>query len=308
MKNSICLRNLFLSAMVVSLCVLLASCDKDPEFESGDYHYHNGLVKLDNVNGILIEWNGKVDEAHKNLVRELVSNMVRVEGGTFMMGAQSSDENAANYDAYSQYNENPVHEVSLSDFYIGKYEITQYEYSVIMNDGQEKWSSLYGLGDNIPAYNISYKEVCDFVRELNKLSSVQFDVPSEAQWEFAARGGKASNGYHYSGGDNLDEVAWYQGNAGRVLHNVGEKAPNELGLYDMSGNVWEWCRDTYGLYTANAEMNPESNYSDLMEGYNSLRGGGFAHFANSSRVTARDKYYYENCSISNGVRLILKKN
>ena len=223
--------------------------------------------------------------------------MVKVEGGTFTMGATA--EQGSDYDS----DELPTHQVTLSDYYIGKYEVTQQLWEYVMSysgtcaDGSsmsayasDVWlgsdpSSSYGVGDYYPAYYVSYYDIVDiFLPRLNKITGRTYRLPTEAEWEFAARGGKQSKGYKYSGSDNIGVVAWYTGNSGGKTHQVGTKEPNELGIYDMSGNVWEWCGDWYGSYSSSAQTNPTGPSSGS---YRVLRGGRWDSNARGCRVSFR---------------------
>lgn len=264
--------------IVVLLALFAAGCDKDPIFKEGDYLYTSAdtLKYLENYNGILINWNEvEVTEEQQEVIREIVSNMVRVEGGSFSMG--SDDELAAADEA-------PVHSVTLSNFRINKFTVTQKQWRVLMGT-DPGWNSNYGVGDEFPATYVTYNDCNNFVYMLNQLSGLNFRLPTEAEWEYAACGGTQSHGTHYSGSDNPDEVAWHQGNAGNVLHYPGVLRPNELGLYDMSGNVWEWCSDWYGGYFADVQTNPTgpSNGNRRV-----VRGGSFSYEAPYSRVSQRN--------------------
>ena len=157
--------------------------------------------------------------------------MVFVEGGTFQMG---SDDDSID--------EMPVHQVTLSDYYIGQTEVTQELWQAVMGSNPS-YSGFKGAKN--PVNFVSWNECQDFIRKLNSLTGANFRLPTEAEWEFAARGGNKSRGYQYSGSNDLGSVAWYKANASSKVHPVGSKLPNELGLYDMSGNVWEWCADWY---------------------------------------------------------------
>ena len=200
--------------------------------------------------------------------------MIFVEGGTFMMGATSEQGN----DAFDW--EKPVHKVTLSDYYIGETVVTQELWKAVMGNNP---SCFTGDG-NLPVECVSWDDVKKFVAKLSRLTGRTFRLPTEAEWEYAARGGKKSRGYKYSGSNNIDEVAWYDANSGRKTHPVKGKKANELGLYDMSGNVWEWCNDWFGNYSGEAQDNPHG----LIIGLDRvLRGGSWFDRAKSCRVSSR---------------------
>ena len=277
------------------LLLLAAGCDKDPLYPEGDYRYENrDLTYLENIDGILIHWDEQATEEQQEAIREMVSAMVRVEGGTFQMG---SDSGLANDD------EQPVHAVTLSNYRIGKFTITQKQWKAIMGQyNYITWNENYGTGDDYPATQPSMNEVQDFLRILNWLSGLHFRLPTEAEWEYAARGGKNSHGTLYSGSDDADAVAWHQGNASNRLHPVGSLQPNELGLYDMSGNVWEWCSDWYGAYSAEAQTNPQGPNSGQRR---VVRGGSFSYESAFSRVTQRNSIQPNTQSFAVGFRLAM---
>lgn len=216
--------------------------------------------------------------------------MIKVEGGTFTMGATSEQGSDA------EGNEKPKHKVTLSDYYIGQTEVTQELWQAVMGttiqqqrDKENRSFALKGIGDKCPMYYINIYECQQFVKSLNsllyeKLNGRKFALPTEAQWEFAARGGTKSNTYKYSGSNDVSTVAWYSYNAQSSSHKVGTKAPNELGIYDMSGNVWEWCQDLYGGYKGFSQTNPIG--PDTGNGY-VYRGGSWYNGAQSSRVSCR---------------------
>ena len=201
-------------------------------------------------------------------------NMVRVEGCTFRMGATSEQD----CDAYDI--EEPVHSVTLSSYYIGKTEVTQALWKAVMGSNPSKFK-----GENLPVENVSWDDCQVFVRKLNSLTGQNFRLPTEAEWEFACRGGNNSLGYKYSGSDNIDNVAWFDCNSGRKTHFVATKSPNELGIYDMSGNVWEWCSDWYDKYSSGAQANPKGPESGSGRVF---RGGGWGGLAGSCRSSNRD--------------------
>ena len=160
--------------------------------------------------------------------------MIRVEGGTFQMGA--TDEKGIPFSE-----KKPVHSVALSTYYIGEMEVTQALWQAVMGSNPS-----FNKGSSHPVENVSWKDCQDFIAKLNQLTGMTFGLPTEAQWEYAARGGNKSRHTQYSGSNDIDVVAWYEGNSNGKTHPVGEKCSNELGIYDMSGNVFEWCNDWCG--------------------------------------------------------------
>ena len=210
-------------------------------------------------------------------VKGVEFKMIKVEGGTFSMGATSEQ---TNYDD----DEKPVHSVTLSDYYIGETEVTQELWEAVMGSNPS-----YFEGDNQrPVENVSWNDCQKFIKKLNRLTGKEFRLPTEAEWEYAARGGKYSKdyAYKYSGSDNADEVAWYYGNSGDKTHPVKTKKANKLGLYDMSGNVSEWCNDWHDdNYYRNS---PQTNPTGPSKGeYRVLRGGCFFNYDRLVRVSNR---------------------
>ena len=199
--------------------------------------------------------------------------MVKVEAGTFMMGATSEMK-----DPYSD--EKPVHQVTLTnDYYMGKYEVTQALWQAVMGSNPSNFK-----GDNLPVEKVSWNDCQEFISKLNSLTGRKFRLPTEAEWEYAARGGKKSRGYQYSGSRKISDVAWYDRNSGSKTHPVGTKQANELGIYDMSGNVWEWCSDWYGSYSSSSQTNPTGSDS----GTNRVRrGGSWCYIARICRSSYR---------------------
>ena len=208
-----------------------------------------------------------------SVLQNLINNMIYVEGGTFMMGATSEQGS----DAYDW--EKPAHQVTLSSFSICKYEVTQEEWEAVMGSNP---SSFKGM--KLPVEQVSWDDCQTFIRKLNQMTGKQFRLPTEAEWEYAARGGSKSRGYKYAGGNDLGSVAWYSGYSGRKTHDVGQKQPNELGLYDMSGNVWEWCQDWYGDYSSSSQTNPKGPSSGSSR---VRRGGSWVSNARICRVSYR---------------------
>ena len=208
------------------------------------------------------------------MVNGVSFEMVRVEGGTFRMGATSEQEDEADSD------EKPVHGVTLSSYYIGKTEVTQALWQAVMGSNPSRFE-----GSDLPVECVSWNDCQEFIQKLNRLTGRNFRLPTEAEWEFACRGGNNSRGYKYSGSNNLGSVAWYEDNSGGQTHPVGTKAPNELGIFDMSGNVWEWCNDWYGNYTSNSQTNPTGSQSGSCR---VLRGGSWGDGARGCRSSSRD--------------------
>ena len=194
--------------------------------------------------------------------RAISPEMVLVHGGTFTMGCTSEQGGECEDD------EGPVHQVTVSDFQIGKYEVTQEQWRAVMGSNPSEFSGC----DSCPVENVSWYDVQDFISRLNQMTGKRFRLPTEAEWEYAARGGNQSKGYVYSGGNNYGSVAWYADNSGDRTHPVGQKSPNELGLFDMSGNVMEWCQDWYGDYSGGSQTNPSGPSTGSEDVF---RGGGW---------------------------------
>jgi formylglycine-generating enzyme required for sulfatase activity len=201
-------------------------------------------------------------------------NMIKVQGGTFTMGATSEQGSEADSD------EKPTHQVTLSDYMIGETEVTQELWQAVKGSNPSDFS-----GTNLPVERVSWNDCHTFITKLNELTGKTFRLPTEAEWEYAARGGNKSKGYKYAGSNTLSDVAWYTDNSGSKTHTVKLKQANELGLYDMSGNVWEWCQDWYGSYSSAAQTNPTgpTSGSDRV-----LRGGSWNYNARRCRVSYRN--------------------
>lgn len=212
----------------------------------------------------------KIGEDFTEKISGVELEMVYVKGGMFRMGATEEQGNDADF------YEKPVHSVTLSDYFIAKYEVTQELWETVMGMtlDQQRIKAAYdydddglcGVGSDYPVYYVSWNDAQEFCKKLSKLTGKKYALPTEAQWEYAARGGGKSKGYKYSGSNDIGEVAWYEGYeigwVGRSdrfngsVHPVGTKAPNELGIYDMSGNIYEWCSDGWGNYSGDAQTNP----------------------------------------------------
>jgi len=217
-----------------------------------------------------------------NVLQPIEPEMVRVEGGKFTMGC--SDEECYDYEL-------PLHEVTLTDFNIAKYPVTQKEWMAIMGNVP---TSI--VNDDIFVYRVTWNDTQVYITKLNALTGKNYRLPTEAEWEYAARGGNKSKDYKYSGSDDIDDVAWYDGNSNNRPQYVGKKMPNELGIYDMSGNQWEFCSDWYGAYSNVPKINPTG--PEIGE-QRVTRGGAFNNVAFWSRVSSRS-YWPQDKPIANG--------
>ena len=216
--------------------------------------------------------------------------MVFVEGGTFQMGSELGDAD-----------EQPVHAVTLSSIYIGKYEVTQKQWLEVMGSNPSYFTNC----DQCPVEYVSWNDVQDYIQRLNAQTGKQYRLPTEAEWEFAARGGLEGKGYVYSGSNDLQEVGYFYDNSNGDIHGVGNKRPNELGIFDMSGNVWEWCNDWYEAYGSNPVKNPQGPASGNAR---VLRGGGWYSDAQYCRSASRDWYNPDGRFNSLGFRLVLSSS
>ena len=255
----------------------------------------DGEVNIGDINNLVDRILGDVHQDDHLVfnVGNASFKMIRVDGGTFMMGNNSGKSN-----------EKPVHEVTLSPYYIGETEVTQalWRAAGCINRSYYKNSKL-------PVHDVMWLECQEFIRRLNVLTGYRFSLPTEAEWEFAARGGNESKGYPYAGSDDIGPVAWYHDNSnvdGTWMHEVATKQPNELGLYDMSGNAMEWCLDRYYAYSGGAQVDPawpgaEDDSDDCV-----VRGGSCFTAANECRITARDFCWNELREVHNGLRLALQ--
>ena len=232
--------------------------------------------------------------------------MVKVQGGSFTMGATSEQGKDAESD------ERPAQQVTLSDYFIGQTEVTQALWEAVMQESVEStakkngWENC-GIGLDYPMCYVSYEDCITFITRLNsylafQLNGKTFALPTEAQWEYAARGGIENKGYKYAGSNQLSAVAWLESNSNRSTHPVAQKQPNELGLYDMSGNVYEWCSDWYDDYSTSAKKNPKG---PTRGSYRVIRGGAWCHNAGCCRVSYRANYLPTNKGNGIGFRLCL---
>ena len=227
-------------------------------------------------------------------IMELIHDMVRVEGGTFTMGGTREQGE----DAFED--ESPTHKVTLSTYSIGRYPVTQDQWEAVMGSNPSHFK-----GEKLPVESVSWFDCQDFAQKLSDMTGRRFRLPTEAEWEYAARGGKKGKRYKYSGGNILNQVGWYNENSGGVSHEVGKKSPNELGIYDMSGNIWEWVQDWKGDYTKNDQINPKGPETGIER---VCRGGGWNREIDRARVSYRgdDQATLRYCSL--GLRIALEED
>lgn len=255
---------------------LLVACSnkgKNGTAESGDSEQLVKVVETDTSLTVTID--------------DVTFKMIRVEGGTFQMGSVDGQDE-----------EKPVHEVTLSSFCIGETEVTQELWEAVMGENPS-----FFKGSKRPVEEVSWNDCQTFIGKLNELTGKTFRLPTEAEWEFAARGGNQSKGYTYSGSNTLGDVAWFGDTSDNGTHDVAMNLPNELGINDMSGNVYEWCQDWYGSYGSRSQTNPTgpSSGSERVE-----RGGCWDFIETCCRVASRDSRHSPTLAYRNlGFRLAL---
>lgn len=218
--------------------------------------------------------------------------MVYVEAGSFIMGCSSEQGGDC------ESGESPYHRVTISsDYYIGKFEVTQELYEAVMGSNPSYWKTF-----DRPVEMVSWNDAMEFCAELSRMTGRRFTLPTEAEWEYAARGGKKTTNAKYSGSSSVANVAWYEGNSGRITHLVGRLHPNELGIYDMSGNVFEWCLDWYGDYSSASQIDPVGPSSGV---YRVYRGGCCINSAINVRVSKRARFFPGSIGYNLGFRVVL---
>ena len=288
----------WLFGIVVILCIVLAGmrgCNNGMRYFYRDQQLRRDSIRRDTVRQVYEERRAFTETKNFN-VNGIEFKMVSVAGGTFNMG--SEDVKALDI-------EKLVQSVTLSDYYIGETEVTQELWEAVMGSNPS-----YFKGDKNPVEDVSYNDCVGFINKLNTLLAGQlpdgrkFRLPTEAQWEFAARGGNKgkNNNHKYSGSNSIDDVAWYWDNSSVKTHPVKQKQPNELGLYDMSGNVYEWCSDWGGSYSSSPQTDPEgpSKGSSRV-----VRGGRWYSIARNCRVAYRNGNTPDYRSNDYGLRLAI---
>jgi len=286
-------RRMIMAALAVALCNLFSLTT----FAQGVIVYKNDGTKikipynqLDSIATYTYE-EGQDDVDENAAIKEysvggVTFKMIKVEAGTFRMGSTDGDSD-----------EQPVHSVTLSsDYYIGETEVTQELWAAVMGTNPSCFTS----DSRLPVERVSWNDCQTFITKLNALTGANFRLPTEAEWEFAARGGNKSQGYTYSGSNTIDNVAWYTTNSGSKTHVVKTKSPNELGIYDMSGNVYEWCSDWYEAYSSAAVTDPTGASSGSIR---VNRGGSWNSDATYGRCANRNSSTPTLTSSSVGLRL-----
>ncbi len=225
------------------------------------------------------------------VVKGVAFNMIRVEGGSFMMGA-TAEQGSGTDDV-----ERPVHKVRLSSYYLGETEVTQALWKAVMGTNPSHF-----VDNEKPVESVSWADCQRFIRLLNEQTGLCFRLPTEAEWEFAARGGNRSQNHRFSGSSDVESVAWVLSNSRDATHRVKQKRPNELGIYDMSGNVLEWCQDVLCRYK---NVDAENPCGKAKSEFRVNRGGSFCNSAARCRVSYRNASAYKNSSPILGLRLAL---
>ena len=256
------MRNVLFFALMLSFIVLISAHAKKNRQGKDEKNY------VENVMGIKLE-------------------MIYVNGGTFIMGNTSEKGGCSD--------ERPITEIYLDSYYIGAFEVTQKQWNIIM-----RGENIADENDNLPITYVSWNEATLFCDKLSQLTGKNYKLPTEEQWEYAALAGENDNKM-YSGGSNIKKVAWYFQNSEGTVHQVGLKAPNKLGIYDMSGNVYEWCIDNYNSYIRKYDFSKENNVGS----YKVLRGGCWSDYASNCRATYRC-FEIESCANGKiGFRVVL---
>lgn len=273
--------NARIDSQISSAVVLAMEMRPSDRFQTV-HHLREALLQL-----------SKDSELNKTIqvVEALEPEMVLVEGGSFDMGP---DPLAFRW----PWQKPRTVRVTLSSYAIGKYPVTQREWFAIMGDNP----SHFNYSENCPVEKVSWHDVKQYIDKLNAKTRKTYRLPTEAEWEYAARGGNMSRGYKYAGSDDISQVAWYLENSGKKPHRVGRKGANELGLFDMNGNVWEWCEDWYHEYNRITQIHPKVPNHGLTR---VLRGGSWCNHARLCGVTNRLGVNPDNRNHSNGFRLVL---
>ena len=257
--------------------------------EDADFQWRRRFLEVSqNPGGLYIEKKNGVFT-----VNGVTFKLIKVPKGTFTMGSKSTDDTV-------EENERPTRMVTISDFCIGETEVTQQLWQAVMGSNPSKI-----VGENLPVVNVSWNDCQDFISKLNEMTGLWFRLPTEAEWEYAARGGQKSQGFVYAGSNTLSEVGWFTFNSNNSLHEVKQLQPNELGIYDMSGNVWEWCQDWFSAsyYQTSEEFNdpvgPSKGFMRV------IRGGRYNWLGYDCRVARREGENPQRNDVVIGLRLAI---
>ena len=263
---------------------------KDIVISEGETYMVNNALEKQEDKSVTSNKNVVYDSNKEFMVNGVSFTMVAVEGGTFFMGA-TPEQGKGHIDAL------PVHQVTLTSYMIGQTEVTQALWTAVMGFNPSIFK-----GNDLPVDNVNYNDCIEFIDKLNEKTGQNFRLPTEAEWEYAARGGNKSKGYKYSGSNDVEDVAWYMGNSSNTSHAVATKQSNELGIYDMSGNMIEWCSDWFDIYTTNSVNNPTGPQNGM---FRILRGGCWSMSGDHVLVCKRMMLKPESLTCISTLRLAL---
>lgn len=234
-----------------------------------------------------------------NAFSQALPEMVKVEGGTFIMGDDESLGDST---------ERPAHKVTLKTFRIARTETTVSQWQLFCNATARLMPDppLWGWGDNHPIVNISWEDAVAYCKWLSDSTKKIYRLPTEAEWEYAARGGKNGKGFIYAGGQSMYMIGWYDENSNSGTQPVAQKRPNELGLYDMSGNVWEWCSDWFAPYSGQEQTNPTGPTSNDNQYFKVLRGGSWNYISDGCRLSNRNYFSADSKLSDYGFRVVME--